>query len=118
MRLILLGGLYHPSSASFASDEGLELLRKVGINKAFLSAAGVDPERGTSCMHFHEVAAKQTAIAGAVRRYLVVDSSKFGQVKPAFFAASDDFDTVVTDKGIDARYRAASLLSGRLLIAD
>ena len=117
VRLILLGGLYHPSSASFASDEALDQLRKVGINKAFLSAAGVHPERGTSCMHFHEVAVKQAAIAGAVERYLVVDSSKFGQVKPAFFAACDDFDAIVTDADVDARYRE-SALGQRLLVAS
>ncbi len=118
VRLILLGGLYHPSSASFACEEGLELLRTVGINKAFLSAAGVEPARGTSCMHFHEVAVKQAAIAGAVHRYLVVDSSKFGRVKPAFFATSADFEKIVTDRGTDALYRSAPEFEGRLLIAD
>lgn len=42
---ILLGGLYPASSASFASEEALAYLSKLGGNKAFLSAGGVDARR-------------------------------------------------------------------------
>lgn len=98
LRVVLLGGLWHPSSASFASEENLALLGKLGINKAFVSAAGVDVRRGASCVHFHEVAIKQAAMACSVAKYLVVDSSKFGQVKPAFFAPLSGFDAIITDR--------------------
>jgi len=73
-------------------------IERLGINKALISAAGVDLERGVSCFHFHEVAPKQAAIATAMQRLLVVDASKFGVVRPAYFAALDDFDVVVTDE--------------------
>src|ERR1700689_4777013 len=48
VQLILLGGLYNASSASFAVDEGLRTLARLGVNKAFLSAGGVHPARGVS----------------------------------------------------------------------
>ena len=99
VRLILLGGLFHPGSASFSGDEGLVALGRIGINKAFISAGGVDPERGVSCSNFHEVPAKQKAIAGAMESHLVVDSSKLGKVKPAVFASLDSFRSVVTEQG-------------------
>ncbi len=114
VRLILLGGLYHATSASFASDESLALLAKVGINKAFISAAGVHPTRGVSCMHFHEVAVKQAAMASAMARHLVVDASKFGRVKAAVFAPVDSFDTIVTDAAPDT---APAALRKRLVVA-
>jgi DeoR family deoxyribose operon repressor len=72
VRMILLGGVYVPSSDSFASDESVETLRRMGINKAFLSAGGVDEARGVTCWNFHEVAIKQAAMASAVERHLVV----------------------------------------------
>ena len=106
LKVILLGGIYHPSSASFASAEALEMLRKIGINKAFLSAGGVHEKRGVSCSNFHEVPVKQAAIAIALRKIVVVDSSKLGKVKPAFFAGLDDIDTIVTDSGLDEHYHA------------
>lgn len=99
VRMILLGGMYVPSSDSFASDESVETLRRMGINKAFVSAGGVDEARGVTCWNFHEVAIKQAAMASAVERYLVVDSSKFGKVKAMRFSQIDDFDSVITEKG-------------------
>lgn len=97
VRLVLLGGLFYAASQSFGSDSVGEAIERLGINKAFISAAGVDCGRGISCFHFHEVAPKQAAIATAMQRILVVDASKFGVVRPAYFATLADFDIVVTD---------------------
>jgi DeoR family deoxyribose operon repressor len=96
VQLILLGGLYNASSASFAVDDGLRTLQRLGVNKAFLSAGGVHPTRGASCSNFHEVAVKQAAMEIAVEKYLLVDASKLGQVKPAHFAGLDRFNAIVT----------------------
>ncbi|MCE9682290.1 DeoR/GlpR family DNA-binding transcription regulator [Halomonas alkalisoli] len=97
VRLILLGGVYHDASQSFGSDEMGQSIRRLGINRAFLSAAGVHEQKGVSCFHFHEVAPKQAAIACAAQRLLVADESKIGVIRPAYFARLDDFDVVITD---------------------
>lgn len=107
VKLVLLGGIYHRSSASFESAEALETQRRIGVNKAFLSAGGVHPDHGVSCSNFHEVAVKQEALHKAVRKYLVVDSSKFGKVRPAYFAEVGAFDAIVTDGDLAAETRAA-----------
>nr|WP_298250073.1 DeoR/GlpR family DNA-binding transcription regulator [uncultured Halomonas sp.] len=96
-RLVLLGGLYHDVSQTFADDEMGDAIRRLGINRAFLSAAGVHAERGVSCFHFHEVAPKQAAIASAAQRLLVVDASKLDTIRPAYFARLDDFDVMITE---------------------
>jgi len=41
----------------------------------------------------------------ALDKILVVDSSKFDAVKPAFFAKLDEFNAVVTDSGISRKWR-------------
>jgi DeoR family deoxyribose operon repressor len=108
LTVMLLGGLYQASSDSFfSSPESLEMLGRIGITKAFLSAGGVHIGRGVSCSNFHEVPIKQKALGVSLKRYLVVDSSKFGIVRPAFFAPLDAFDAVVTDGGLTAADRAA-----------
>ncbi len=112
VRVVMLGGLYHASSASFSSPESLEMLRGIGINTAFISAGGVHEERGISCSNFHEVEIKQTAIANALTKALVIDSSKFDQVKPAFFAKLDGFDLLCCDRGIDAARSERLALAG------
>lgn len=97
VRLVLLGGLFHASSSSFESDAMPATIRRLGINKAFISAAGIHPRQGASCFHFHEVLPKQAAIASAGQRILVSDGSKFGVIRPAVFAGLDEFDVIVTD---------------------
>jgi DeoR family transcriptional regulator, deoxyribose operon repressor len=98
VRLILLGGTYHPSSATFSGREGLEALSNIGINKAFISAGGVERVRGVSCWNFHEAPIKQKAMNCAVERHLVVDSSKIGKVTAAFFARVEEFDSIITER--------------------
>ncbi len=97
-RLILLGGLFHPAAASFSGDAALDELKRININKAFISAGGVDETRGVTCSHFHEVPVKQAAISRAVEAHLVVDASKFGKVRAAHFAEIAAFTSIVSDQ--------------------
>jgi DeoR family deoxyribose operon repressor len=94
-QVMLLGGLFHSSSATFFSDEGLAYLERLGINKAFISAGGVHPQRGASCSNFHEVPVKQAAVRSAAESFLVVDESKLDRVRPAFFAKLEPFSKIV-----------------------
>lgn len=97
--MIMLGGHYHPSSASFAAEFDLDRLAEFGINVAFLSAAGVDMRRGATCAAFHEARVKQKVISLARESYLVVDSSKIGQLQRAFFASMNAFKAIITEHG-------------------
>ncbi len=103
--LVLLGGVFYPASASFYGEETLAQLHRLGLNKAFISAGGVDFERGVSCSHFHEVPLKQVAMSNARHSYLVVDSSKLGRIRPAAFARLNAFERVITDDGLPAADR-------------
>jgi DeoR family deoxyribose operon repressor len=97
--LVMLGGLYHAASASFSGDQTLDTLAKFGINVAFLTAAGVDTERGATCAHFHEAQIKQKVMTLARESYLIVDSSKIGKLQRAFFAPMNAFNAIITEHG-------------------
>lgn len=99
LSLILIGGLYHRASASFSGSPGLGTLDHLGINTAFLSAAGIDTERGASCAHFHEAEIKRRVMELARKNVLVADSSKIGRLRPAFFSGLDGFDAIITEDG-------------------
>jgi hypothetical protein len=71
--------------------------------EAFISAGGVDEARGVTCWNFHEVAIKQAAMESAVERHLVVDASKLGKVKAVRFSQLDQFDSLITEKGMEVR---------------
>lgn len=96
-RLILLGGEFHPSSATFYAEDQIARLGGLGIHIGFFSAGGIDAARGAGCFNFHEVPVKKAALAVCRRRYLVVDHSKFGRLAPARFAPLAAFDAVISD---------------------
>ena len=85
----------HPSPREF----DLERLAGFGINVAFLSAAGIDMERGATCAAFHEAKVKKKAIALARENYLVVDTSKMGKLQRAHFAPVGAFKAIITEHG-------------------
>ncbi|GHB15764.1 DeoR/GlpR family DNA-binding transcription regulator [Salinicola rhizosphaerae] len=118
MRLVVLGGLYYASSQSFGGQDVTSAIRRLGINKAFLSAAGVHADKGASCFHFHEVAPKQAAIEHAERRILVADESKLDVMRAAFFAELSDFDAILTsgEPGRDWLGRGVSVAPDRIEI--
>lgn len=100
VRMILLGGLFHTSAQTFSGEEALRTIEHLRINHAFLSAGGVHATHGVTCSNFSEVPIKQAAMKRALRRTLVVDATKIGQVRPAYFASIDQFDEVVTQTGV------------------
>jgi len=112
-QLMLLGGRYHAASASFYSEEALVYLRRLGVNKAFISAGGVHPGRGASCSNFNEVPIKQAALASAGTAILVIDQSKLGQMKPAFFSPLKSFAHIIVGgtpaKAQRAKFRGLAL---------
>lgn len=99
IRLVLLGGHYHAASASFSGNAAMAQLDELGINTAFLSAAGLDEERGATCIHFHEADMKRKAMQVSAKNILILDASKIGRIRPAHFARTDDFDAIYTEDG-------------------
>ncbi len=102
--IIFAGGYFHPETMMFESQEGIELIRRTRADKAFVSAAGIHDELGVTTIYPHELQAKKTILSSTKNRILVVDSSKFGNIKSVYFAEIGDFQTVITDGGIPEKY--------------
>lgn len=101
---IFAGGVFHENTLMFESPEGLEAIRNFRATKAFISASGVDARFGVTCSNSYERETKKAVIQSSMRKILVVDSSKFGAIRSAYFAELTDFDEVVTDSGISQEY--------------
>ncbi len=96
-RVIMLGGIFYPNTQVFKGAYSLSLLGQVAITKAFVSAGGVHEKRGLTCSNFYEVEVKQAVLRATDSRFVVVDSSKFSLVKPAFFAPLAEAGTIIAD---------------------
>jgi len=102
---LFCGGRYHRNTEMFESPEGVQLIERTRINKAFLSAAGMHKKLGITCANDYEVLTKNAVIRSSLERILLVDSSKFNQVRSSYFCDLSDIHTVITDKGIADDWR-------------
>jgi DeoR family deoxyribose operon repressor len=102
--LVFAGGALRSDTLVFESPEGVSLLRRHRVNKAFFSAGGASDTLGVTCTNPAEAELKKAAVAMSQTRVLLTDSRKFGRVRPAWFADLRDFDAIVTDPGISLEY--------------
>ena len=99
IKLIMIGGEYHPATASFAPLGNDNMFDSLAIDTGFFTAAGIDPKLGATCPTFHEANQKQAAMEKCQRRILVVDNSKVGKIHPACFSRVSEFDRMITENG-------------------
>lgn len=94
---IFAGGYFHENTLMFESSDGINLIRKIRADKAFISAAGVSDTLGVTCANPYEIETKKAVLQSAKTKILMADSTKFGRVKVAYFADLQDFDLIITD---------------------
>ncbi|PBC01337.1 DeoR/GlpR family DNA-binding transcription regulator [Mesorhizobium sp. WSM3860] len=99
LKLILLGGEYHPTYNAFIGHICENALLKIRVNLLICSASAID-KTATLIQDPQVVRVKQAMVAAASRRVLLIDSSKFGKVALHLFAELTDFDLVLSDDGL------------------
>jgi DeoR family deoxyribose operon repressor len=104
-KIIMTGGYFHDNTLMFESPEGVEFIKKVRANKAFITAAGVDDKLGVTCATTYEVETKKAAIESSDTKILLADSTKFGKIRISYFADLKNFDIIITDTGIAEEYQ-------------
>lgn len=104
IKIIFAGGFYHRNSQMFQSPEAIELIKRTCANKVFISASGVNKELGVTCVNHYEIETKNTAIKSSIEKILMVDSTKFDKIGPAYFSDITEFDTIITDSHISKKW--------------
>ena len=99
VKLVLIGGIYHPATASFSPLQPETSFEGLAFNVGFFTAAGLDGKLGATCTTFREAIQKRAAMSRTHKSVLVTDSSKIGNVRPACFGHVDDFDHIITENG-------------------
>jgi len=119
INMILSGGHLHRDSDVISSEEGIDIIKKIRTDKAFISAGGIDEKLGLTCYHDFHVVIKRALMESSKKIILVSDSSKFGTVTPSYYADLTEINTLITDSKIPERYRSyLTTLGVELLIAD
>jgi DeoR/GlpR family transcriptional regulator of sugar metabolism len=99
LKLILLGGEYHPTYNAFIGHICESALARLRVNTLICSASAID-STAALIQDPQVVRVKQAMTAAATRRILLVDASKFGKVALHLFADLTAFDLVLVDDGL------------------
>ena len=110
--LFVCGGYYHENTEMLESSESVGFIETKRANKVFLSAAGVHNTLGITCENAYEVPTKIAALKSSSERILLVDSSKFGQVRASYVCPLSNFDVIVTDTNLPQEWRDYILEQG------
>ncbi|MEF9990327.1 MAG: DeoR/GlpR transcriptional regulator, partial [Christensenellaceae bacterium] len=58
-----------------------------------------------TCIDLYETNTKKAAIEAAMKKILLVDSSKFDKICPVTFSTLQEFDTIITDKNLSEEWK-------------
>ncbi|QQS00798.1 MAG: DeoR/GlpR transcriptional regulator [Austwickia sp.] len=100
--LYVLGGRVRSRTQATIGTWGLEPLRDVHIDVAFIGTNGVSLDAGLTTPDQAEAAIKRAMIAAAAQVVVLADSSKIGAAHFAKFGSLAEVDVLITDAGTDA----------------
>lgn len=101
LRLFVAGGNYRPTYASYAGETTLSVLRTLSADFCVMSSTVIN--EGTLYHPVEENAAiKRTMMERSRASFLLADASKFGQRATHEVCQVDDFELLVTTRGVGA----------------
>jgi DeoR family transcriptional regulator, fructose operon transcriptional repressor len=99
--VIVLGGALRRRTMAFVDETGVDTLRDMAVDVAFIGCDGMSPERGFTTPYREEVAIKRAMMAAARRVVMMFDHSKVGNEQLFRFADIDEVDIIYSDTGMD-----------------
>lgn len=96
--ITLCGGVLNRKNLAVFGYSALEMLSKINIDVAFISASGYSEECGFTCGFEEQVKLRRLLIEKARSVIILMDSTKFGRMLPYTFAKMEDVNFLVTDQ--------------------
>lgn len=111
------GSMRWAGAFSLVGPAAIESLTTIVMDKLFVGATGVDPERGATLIQAEEAAVFRAMVRQSRQRIIVADSSKLGLVSPAIVCTPREIDLLITDNGITDQLAAQFEASGIRVLA-
>ena len=99
--LIVTGGIRRDGYSVLIGQIAEELVNRLSLDMAFLGADAINPNYGVFNSNFVEIGIKRSAIACGKHRILLSDHTKFQTKALTKVCDIEEFETVITDDGID-----------------
>jgi DeoR family transcriptional regulator, fructose operon transcriptional repressor len=102
--LVMIGGCVRGRTSVTIGPMADSMLGGINVQKAFLSVAGIN-EQGYFNGDMMLVESEKVMLARADQAYVVADSSKFGRASLSRLCGLQDVHGVVTDAGLDSKWK-------------
>jgi DeoR family transcriptional regulator of aga operon len=99
IRVIMPGGILRRNSLALVGEQAAESLRGFYCDQYFLSADGIDLERGMMTTNVEEASLARINIRNSKKVIALIDSSKFQNKGIKLIASISEIDTLITDGG-------------------
>lgn len=105
IRLVALGGIYHPETMSFAGLSTIKSMAGMRVDIAFLSASGLSMEDGLSNNNYLEAEIKSAVVNQCTGKSIVLmaDSRKFSRSAIFNYCPLSALSAIVTDQKPEAQ---------------
>ncbi len=113
VKFISTGGRLDYTMNAFLGDLVKQFLDQVVFGKIFVSGAGFSLERGLTTTNDYILGIIKSAVKNGMKKFCLVDSSKYQRDCPFRVAGLDAFDAVISDNRLDpyevSRFKEAGI---------
>ncbi len=103
-QVLIPGGSLNRYSMSICGMQGIEEIRKMNFDLAFIGVTSYNDREGFACNVLEESLLKRTAIERAGKVIALMDSTKVGKHSTFSFASLDEIDVVISDGRLPASF--------------
>lgn len=105
IEVIVTGGEFKPPTLSLTGQKAADFFKGLNAQKLFLATAGISLKAGLTYPSISDLVVKKGMIDAAEVTYLVADSTKIGKAAFASLGALALIDYIITDSGIEDKFR-------------
>lgn len=96
--ILFTGGIYRETTGSLVGPFVNKMLDELHIDKVFISARGISPDKGITDPNIQEIEVKRAMVEAGKETYLLIDHSKFGDVAFCSIIPLERLKAVITDR--------------------
>ena len=108
----LTGGELNRDNLAVSGAGGVEFMKNVNIDIAFIAASGFSFNNGFSCGNINDSQLKKAIIERASKVVMLMDSSKIGVNMPYTFARFSDIDILISDDKLPPKFVNEAVSNG------
>lgn len=109
-KIIMAPGTYNPITQAAMSEITIAFFKNYSIDKAFISALGIDKDFGLSIPSMEDAEVKKAVLQVSQKKFCMMDHTKFNKKYMSKIADIQDFDSIITDNKSDSSYPQTSII--------